>query len=82
MPVTIKVTPEFDRHAAAEVVLDIKEAVRQGVREALTEAVGEVTFLLSITDEERQAVAAYREQKRLDRKGAHSLVVKHLNGGE
>jgi hypothetical protein len=78
MTVFVDVEPRFDDEAAKKVALDIRYAVAAGVGDAL-EA---LTFAMSITPDERQALEKYRNNKAANLRRARAAVDKAVNAGK
>jgi hypothetical protein len=81
MTVFVDVEPRFDdeasKAAAEAVTVNIRDAVAQGVRDAL-EA---LAFGLSMTPDEIQALEKYRNNKAANLRRARAHVAKSLNKG-
>lgn len=78
MPVLVDVNPRLPEDAAAQIAVDIRGAVAAGFMDAL-EA---VTYGLSLTPDEREAVEKYRRNKAANLRRARSLVARSVNAGK
>jgi hypothetical protein len=78
MTIFVDVEPRFDDEAGKRVAVDIREAVANGVRDAL-EA---LAFGLTMTADEREALERYRNKRAANLRRARTLVNKSVNAGK
>jgi hypothetical protein len=78
MSVFVDVEPRADARAIEIFTDDIREAVAQGVRDAL-EA---LAFAVSLTADEREALAKYRNNRAANMRRARAHVAKAVNAGK
>lgn len=78
MPVFVDVKPRLDDEATGSIADEIRAAVAAGVRDAL-EA---FSFGLSLTADEREAVAKYRNNQAAARRRAKAHIGRSMNRSE